>query len=116
MKTTNNRPTLVNKFQGSSLADDDDDRVDKTASSTTSDSRWLVPTDEPTRTKGGVRVFKATSVIVPQARAFYFFFVYFFFAKDCVWNLLYDVSFLDVICGTPAKDNSESRLRVIELC
>jgi hypothetical protein len=38
MKTTNNRPTLVNKFQGFSLADDD--RVDKTASSTTSDNRW----------------------------------------------------------------------------
>jgi hypothetical protein len=46
-------------------------------------------------TKRGVRVSKATSAIVPQARAFYFFFVYFFFAKDCVC-LLYDVSFLDV--------------------
>jgi hypothetical protein len=56
----------------------------------------LVPTDELTRTKRGVRVFKATSAIVPQARAFYFFFVYFFFAKDSVWILLYDVSFLDV--------------------
>jgi hypothetical protein len=41
-------------------------------------------------------VFKATAAIVPQARAFYFFFVYFFFAKDCVGILLYDVSFLDV--------------------
>jgi hypothetical protein len=39
MKTTNNRPTLVNKFQGFSF-DEDDDRVDKTASSTTSDNRW----------------------------------------------------------------------------
>jgi hypothetical protein len=57
----------------------------------------LVPTDQLTRTKRGVRVrVQATSAIVPQARAFYFFFVYFFLAKDCVWILLYDLSFLDV--------------------
>jgi hypothetical protein len=96
IKTTNNRPTLVNKFQGFSFDDDDVDRAEKTASSTTSDSRCLIPTEELTGTKGGVRVFKATSAIVSQARAFYFFFVYFFFAKDCVWILLYELFFHDV--------------------
>jgi hypothetical protein len=94
MKTTNNRPTLVNKFQGFSLADDDY-RVDKTASSTTSDNRWYRRTKGRGHQEKYPRV-QATSAIVPQARAFYFFFVYFFFVKDCMWILLYDVSFLDV--------------------
>jgi len=40
MKTINNRSTLVNKFQGFSSASDDDDRVDRIASCTTSDNRW----------------------------------------------------------------------------
>jgi hypothetical protein len=46
------------------------------------------------RTKRGVRVFKQPPRSIPQAGAFTSSVS--FFAKDCVWILLYDVSLLDV--------------------
>ncbi len=94
MKTLNNRSTLVNKFQGFSSASDDDDRVDRIASCTTSDNRWY------RRTSGcGPKEVSACSRqpprSIPQAAAFTSSSVS-FFAKDCAWILLYDVSLLDV--------------------
>lgn len=175
MKTTNNRPTLVNKFQGFRCRRRRRPRRQNRVVYNVRQS--LVPTDERTRTKWGVRVFKATSAIVPQASAgFLLLLRLFLFCKGLCVDLIiwcifsgceertdHQQRFKQVIvvrgavqipapsstttcrawiyiahgtldarvyrssvvefkmkkknvCGTPAKDNSESRLWVIELC
>jgi len=93
MKTINNWPSLVSKFQGFSFTKDDDDRVNKIALSTKSDNHWYQQTNGH-RLREVSTCSRQPPPLIPQAGAFTSSIS--FFAKDCVWILLHDVSILDV--------------------
>jgi len=96
MKTINNWPSLVSKFQGFSFTNDDNDCVDKTTLSTTSDNHWY----RQMNGHGLQEVFTCSrqlAPLIPQVSAFTSFSSSIsFLAKDYVWIVLYDVSILDV--------------------
>ncbi len=89
MRIINNWPTLVSKFQGFSFTNDNNDYVEKTASSTMSKNCWYrwISGRGPKELSACSRQSPRS---IPQVAAFTSSSIS-FFAKDCVWILLYDV-------------------------